>query len=267
MLNYIDTHTHLYDQAYDADFNEVVARIREQGVIRCILPGIDSESFTRQEQCAARCGELAVQAMGLHPTSVKGNWKEELEFALEKLYRGNWKTGTAGGKRYVAVGEVGLDGYWSLEFMEQQMEVFRQQLDAAAELDLPVIIHLREATELFFTMLKKMKGVPMRGVLHAFSGSAETYERVQQYGDFRVGIGGVVTYKNAAVARALERIPLERVLLETDAPWLTPVPFRGKRNESTYIGHIAAAVALIKGVPPEEVAGVTTRNAQDLFGI
>lgn len=267
MTTYIDTHVHLYDEAYDPDFDAVIERIRTSGVSRCILPGIDSESFERQEQCAARCGGLTVQAMGLHPTSVKANWKEELEFALEKLYCGNGPATFSGEKKYVAVGEIGLDGYWSTEFMEQQVKVFQMQLRAAAELDLPVIIHLREATDALFSVLEAMRDVRIRGVFHAFSGSAETFERIQKYGDFSVGIGGVVTYKNASVAKALEKIPLEKILLETDAPWLTPVPFRGKRNESSYIGYIAAVIAAIKGCSLEKVAEVTTRNAQCLFGI
>lgn len=265
MTTYIDTHVHLYDEAYDADFEEVTERMKQAGVIRCVLPAIDSTYFERQEQCVARCGGFAVQAMGLHPTSVGKNWREELDFALDKLYDGN--RGGRGEKKYVAVGEIGLDGYWSREFMGEQAVVLQEQLKAASELDLPVIIHLREATGELFDVLDKMKGLPVRGVFHAFSGSAETFGRIQKYGRFMVGIGGVVTYKNAGVARALENIPLENIILETDAPWLTPVPFRGKRNESSYIKYIAGEVARIKGVSAEEIACITTRNACELFGI
>lgn len=265
MTTYIDTHVHLYDEAYNTDFEKVVERMKQAGVIRCVLPAIDSTYFERQEQCARKCGGYAVQAMGLHPTSVGKNWREELDFALGKLYEGN--AASKGEKKYVAIGEIGLDGYWSREFMGEQAVVLQEQLKAAAELDLPVIIHLREATGEIFDVLDKMKGLNIRGVFHAFSGSAETFVRIQKYGRFRVGIGGVVTYKNAGVARALENIPLEHIILETDAPWLTPVPFRGKRNESSYIGYIAGEVARIKGVSVDEIACATTQNACGLFGI
>lgn len=265
MTAYIDTHVHLYDEAYDADFWEVTERMKQAGVTGCVLPAIDSAYFERQEQCAEKCGGYAVQAMGLHPTSVGKNWREELDFALGKLYEGN--RSPDGKRRYVAVGEIGLDGYWSREFMKEQAEVLQEQLKAASELDLPVIIHLREATEEMFDVLDKMKGLNIRGVFHAFSGSAETFGRIRKYGRFMVGIGGVVTYKNAGVARALENIPLENIILETDAPWLTPVPFRGKRNESSYIGYIAAEVTRIKGISMEEIACATTQNARGLFGI
>lgn len=257
MIEYVDTHAHLYDEAFDEDFEQTVARIKEHGVIKCIFPAIDSTSYSRQTEAASRCGEFVSQAMGLHPTSVGGNWKEELDFALDALNRGG----------YVAVGEIGIDGYWSKEFIRQQKEVFRVQLEVAYQKGLPVIIHAREATEEIFQVLESLgKRVP-RGVFHAFSGSYETYERICKYGDFMVGIGGVVTYKNAGVAKSIGRIPLERIVLETDSPYLTPVPFRGKRNESSYLVHIAEKIAQIKGCHLEEVARRTTENAFTLFGL
>lgn len=267
MIEYIDTHVHLYDEMYDGDFNVVLERMKESGVIQCILPGIDSSHFDRQENCAARCGNFVFQAMGFHPTSVGANWKEELDFAVSKLYSGNKNNPCPNHRKYVAVGEIGLDGYWSREFMREQMEVFEKQLLVAEELDLPVIIHVREATNEVFEVLEKMRGRRIRGVFHAFAGSIETFERILSYGDFKVGIGGVVTYKNAGIAKTLEMVPLESVLLETDAPWLTPVPFRGKRNESTYLTYIASAIAGIKGCTLEEVARITTGNARKMFGI
>ncbi|MEG2190904.1 MAG: TatD family hydrolase [Bacteroidales bacterium] len=258
MIEYIDTHVHLYDEAYNEDFDAVLSRIKSSGVIKCVLPGIDSSYFNKQEFCAKKCKGFAFEAMGLHPTSVDNNWKEELNFALSKLY---------GDKKYVAIGEVGLDGHWSSEFMKEQMDVFEQQLIAANELNLPVIIHAREATNEIFSVLERVKRLNIRGVFHAFAGSLETFNRIMLYGNFKVGIGGVVTYKNASVVKTLENIKLEDIVLETDAPWLTPVPFRGKRNESTYIEYIARQVAQIKGVTLEEVASVTTQNAIKLFKI
>ena len=257
MIEYVDTHAHLYDEAFDGDFDSTIERIKESGVVKCIFPAIDSTSFSRQISSGERCGDFVAQAMGFHPTSVGANWREELDFALDSI----------GKIKCVAVGEIGIDGYWSKEFIQEQKEVFRVQLEEAYNRSLPVIIHAREATEEIFQVLDSLgKKVPY-GVFHAFSGSYETYERIAKYGNFMVGIGGVVTYKNAGVAKSVERIPLERIVLETDSPYLTPVPFRGKRNESSYLVHIAEKIAQIKGIAHEEVASATTHNAFEMFGL
>ena len=257
MIEYVDTHAHLYDEAFDGDFDSTIERIKESGVVKCIFPAIDSTSFSRQISAGERCGDFVAQAMGLHPTSVGANWRDELDFALDSI----------GKTKCVAVGEIGIDGYWSKEFIQEQKEVFRVQLEEAYNRSLPVIIHAREATEEIFQVLDSLgKKVP-QGVFHAFSGSYETYERIAKYGNFMVGIGGVVTYKNAGVAKSVERIPLERIVLETDSPYLTPVPFRGKRNESSYLVHIAEKIAQIKGISLEEVASATTHNAFEMFGL
>lgn len=256
-MKFIDTHAHLYDEAFDGDFDETIARIKGNGVVKCIFPAIDSSTFDRQRDAAARCGDFVVQAMGLHPTSVGENWKEELDFVFEEIERGS----------YVAVGEIGMDGYWSKEFLPQQKEVFALQLKLAYRKGLPVIIHAREATDEIFQVLDSLGGEVPRGVFHAFSGSWETYQRICGYGDFMVGIGGVVTYKNAGVAKALEKIPLERIVLETDSPYLTPVPFRGKRNESSYLVYVAEKISQIKGCTLEEVADATVANAIKMFGL
>ena len=257
MIEYIDTHAHLYDEAFDADLEEVIGKIKGSGVVKCIFPGIDSSSFERQQKAAALCGDFVAQAMGLHPTSVGENWKEELDFALDALED----------DKYVAVGEIGMDGYWSKDFIQEQKEVFRVQLELAYKKNLPVIIHAREATEEIFQVLDSLGTKVPRGVFHAFSGSYETYERICKYGDFMVGIGGVVTYKNAGVAKSIERIPLERIVLETDSPYLTPVPMRGKRNDSSYLAYIAEKIAQVQGHTLEEVAAQTTANAKLMFGI
>lgn len=254
-MKFVDTHTHLYDEAFDLDFIETVERIKESGVVKCIFPGIDSTTYKQQTQRAAQCGDFVSQAMGLHPTSVKENWREELDFAVKKIEEGG----------YVAVGEIGMDGYWSKDFIGEQKEVFREQLKLAYSMNLPVIIHAREATEEIFEVIGSLKGDVPRGVFHAFSGSKEIYRRISSCGDFMVGIGGVVTYKNAGVAKSIEDIPLERILLETDSPYLTPVPHRGKRNESSYVVHIAEKIAQIKGCTLEHVAEVTTANAFEMF--
>ena len=258
-MRLIDTHLHLYDEAFDADREEVVERMRQAGVVKCIMPAIDKDSFGRQSSVSSAYRDFLWQAIGLHPTSVNENWEDELQFVRDELEkrRGN----------YVAIGEIGLDGYWSKDFMEEQKTVFKEQLLLAKEYSLPVIIHLREATEELFEVLDSPGAAPLKGVFHAFSGSAESYRRLKKYGDIKFGIGGVVTYKNAGVAVSLKSMPLEDLLLETDAPWLSPVPFRGKRNESSHLVEIAAKIAQIKEVAIEEVAETTSVNAERMFGI
>ena len=264
IYKYIDTHTHLYDEAFDSDLNETIDRIKEAGVSKVVFPGIDRDNFDRQSRVAALYPGFVYEAIGLHPTSVGANWRDELEFVREKLTERNGN-GTDGG--YMAVGEIGIDGYWSKEFIEEQKIVFKEQIMLAKEYRLPIIVHVRDAIEQVFEVLEDLGYDDIRGVFHAFSGSYETYCRLKKYGDIKIGIGGVVTYKNAGVAKVIEKVPLTDILLETDAPWLTPVPYRGKRNESTYIPVIAEKIAQIKGCSLEDVARVTTSNAEKLFAI
>ena len=258
-MRLIDTHLHLYDEAFDADREEVVERMRQAGVVKCIMPAIDKDSFGRQSSVSSAYRDFLWQAIGLHPTSVNENWEDELQFVRDELEKRR--------DNYVAIGEIGLDGYWSKDFMEEQKTVFKEQLLLAKEYSLPVIIHLREATEELFEVLDSPGAAPLKGVFHAFSGSAESYRRLKKYGDIKFGIGGVVTYKNAGVAVSLKSMPLEDLLLETDAPWLSPIPFRGKRNESSHLVEIAAKIAQIKEVAIEEVAETTSMNAERMFGI
>lgn len=255
----IDTHTHLYDEAFAGDFQETLTRAVEAGVSHFIFPGIDSSVHYRMTECAGMSGGLASMATGLHPTSVNSDWKKELDFVASRLGDGGW----------VAIGEIGLDRHWSDGFFKEQEEVFRTQMLWAAEAGLPVIIHVRDAHDALFDILDglKEKGINMKGVFHAFSGSIETYRRIKKYGTFKIGIGGVITYKNAGIAETVRDIPLEDILLETDSPWLTPVPYRGKRNESSYLGLIAAKIAAVKGTTPQEVDRITTINSKSLFNL
>lgn len=255
----IDTHTHLYDEDFKGDFDDVIQRAREAGVYKCIMPAIDIASYDPMIMTEAKLEGFAYATIGLHPTSVKEDWERELDFVREQFYR----------RDYCAVGEIGLDGYWSRDFMEQQKVVFYDQVLMAASKDCPIIVHLREATDDLYEVLDRIKGagVRPRGVFHAFSGSFETYERINKYGDFMVGIGGVVTYKKASVADVVAKLPLERIILETDSPWLTPVPYRGKRNEPAYLKEIVAKIASIKGCGTDEVEEITTSNALKLFNI
>ncbi|MCK9625308.1 MAG: TatD family hydrolase [Bacteroidales bacterium] len=257
MLEFIDTHSHLYDDDFTPDFDQVIKRAQSAGVIKCIMPGIDISNHNKMMSCTNRLKNFAFPCIGLHPTSVGENWEDELDFVKENIING----------KFYAVGEIGIDEYWSKEFISQQKEVFKQQIILAEKYDLPIIIHSREATEDIFDVLEKLKEKNIKGVFHAYSGSYETYERIKKYGDFKIGIGGVVTYKNAGIASVLKKIPLEEIVLETDSPWLTPVPYRGKRNESSYICIIAEKIAQIKEIPIDKVSITTTLTAKKLFNI
>lgn len=255
-MTFTDTHTHLYDEAFSGEEDLAVARAVEAGVTRMVLPDIDSQTRQAMLDLADRHEGTLFPCIGLHPTSVDARWQEEMCMMEKHLDRKIW-----------AIGEIGMDCYWSREFIREQEEVLRIQLETAARMSLPVIIHSRESTELIINILKECSGLGLRGVFHAFSGSIETFRELQKTGDWYIGIGGVLTYKKASIAETVRQIPLERILLETDSPYLTPVPFRGKRNESSYIPHIAARLAELCGTDISEVARTTTENAQKLFGI
>lgn len=253
----VDTHCHLYDEAFRPDFDDVLTRAREAGLEACVMPGIDRSCHESLVAMADALPGFAFPCIGLHPTSVSETWEEELDFVKEHF----------ADRRWYAVGEIGLDEYWSKDFVKEQIRVLEEQIVLAAEAGLPVIIHLREATDDFFRVLEDLRGVDFRGVMHAFSGSYETYRRLLSYADFRFGIGGVVTYKNAGVALAVEKMSLDDIVTETDCPWLTPVPFRGKRNEPSYVRLVVEKIAQIKQLPYEDVAASTTRNARRLFNL
>ena len=255
-MQFIDTHSHLYDEAFAAEEALAVKRATEAGVTKMILPDIDSSSRDKMFALTDAHPGVLFPCLGLHPTSVDANWQAEM-MELESYSDRN----------IVAIGEIGIDCYWSKEFLEQQIEVFRLQLKMAHERDLPVIIHSRESTEIILNILKDCRNLNLRGVFHAYSGSRETYREIQKSGDWHVGIGGVLTFKKASIAETVKDIPLERIVLETDSPYLTPVPFRGKRNESAYIPHIASRLAELKGIDISEVAAQTTHNAKSLFKI
>ena len=255
-MQFIDTHSHLYDEAFADGMDLAVERALQEGVTGIILPDIDSSSRKQMFDLAHRYPEHLYPCLGLHPTSIDADWRAELE-KLDEFKN----------ESIVAIGEIGIDCYWSKEFLEQQKEAFRIQLKMAHDRDLPVIIHSRESTEIILDILKECRNLNLRGVFHAYSGSKETYKELQKSGDWHVGIGGVLTFKKASIAETVKDIPLERIVLETDSPYLTPVPFRGKRNESAYIPHIAAKLAEIKGIDILEAAQQTTLNAKSLFKI
>lgn len=281
---FVDTHTHFYDEWLLPDADQAVQRALDAGVGKMIQADVDSRERPAMWEVGRRHPGVLFQMLGLYPGSVGADWREELDqvYSLsQNLQTRNKATQGVRGIRppvgetspktnapaFVAIGEIGLDYHEGLEFVEEQKEVLRLQLELASALNLPVNIHLRDAWEDFFAVLSDCAHLHLRGNLHCFTSSYEIYERANRYGDFSVGIGGVVTFKNASVAKALERIPLEKILLETDAPYLAPVPFRGKRNESAYLPLIGQKVADIKGLPLREIETITTHNAETLFGI
>lgn len=273
-MKLIDTHTHIYGPEFDEDRNEAFERAREMGVEAFIFPAIDHE--TNQAQFAlTREHEDCFSLIGLHPTSVNDNpqWREELEEVERLLEACNRPSeGSVVGtperpvERFYGVGEVGLDFYWSSDFVAEQEEAFRRQVELSVEYDLPLVIHTRSAWERMLTILEEYKG-RARGILHAFGESVEVWERIERLGGFKIGIGGVVTYKKSPLLESVPRIPLEAMVLETDSPYLSPVPFRGKRNEPKNLVYICEQIARLKGCSPEEVAEVTSRNARQIFGL
>ena len=260
----IDTHSHIYDEAFDDDRNEVVERARAEGVERIILPAIDGESNERLFDMCRACGDYVVPLMGLHPTSVNDNprWREELA-EVERLLANP----PQGVNRFYGVGEIGLDLYWSRDWQAEQTEAFRAQLDMALKYDLPIVVHTRDAWEEMAAIIEEYSGKGLRGVFHAFSSDVAMYERLKEYGDFVFGIGGVVTFKKSALAEAVKAMQLEDLVVETDAPYLTPAPHRGTRNESSYVRFVAQKIAELKGVDYEVVAERTTANAKRIFGL
>lgn len=255
-MQLIDTHSHLYDEAYAGEEDLAVIRSIEAGVDRIIIPDIDSQTREAMFALTDRHPGNLFPCLGVHPTSVNAEWKKEIEL-LENY----------SDRKIYAIGEVGIDCYWSKEYIEAQKEVFRIMLNMAHERNLPVIIHSRDAGDIILTILKEHRHLNLRGVFHAFSGSIETYREIQKLGDWYVGIGGVLTFKKASIAETIKNIPLEKILLETDAPYLTPAPHRGKRNESSYIPLIATKLAELQGIGIEQVAEQTTANAEKLFAI
>jgi TatD DNase family protein len=253
-MNLIDSHTHLYQPVFDNDREAMLQRAQEAGVKKFFLPGIDSEVIERMLKMEKDYPGVCVAMMGLHPCSVKENWKEEIELVSDWL----------GKKDFPAVGEIGLDFYWDKTFTDQQYEAFRLQIELALVYKLPIVIHTRNAMQETINVVKEYKGRGLKGIFHCFTGSYESATQILDAG-FLLGIGGVVTYKNAGLAETLSRISLQHLVLETDAPYLSPVPYRGKRNESSYLGYIVEKLSTIYGLTGEEIGETTSANALTLF--
>jgi TatD DNase family protein len=249
-----DTHTHLYLDHFNDDRDEVVQNTIQRGVKYMLLPNIDSNSVNGMLELCNKYPNNCFPMMGLHPTNVKENYKEELA-SVE-----NWLTK----RKFIAIGEIGIDLYWDKTFYKEQEYCFRTQIDFANTYNLPIVIHSRKSMNEIFSILKNIKSNLPKGVFHCFSGNIEDAQQVIDLG-FYLGIGGVITFKNSKLENIGKKIGLNRLLLETDAPFLTPSPYRGKRNKSAYTFYIAEKIAELKQISIEEVAMITTQNARNLF--
>jgi len=251
-----DTHTHLYADQFNEDRAAMVKRAIDNGVTRFFLPAIDSETTEAMFALEKEFPKNMFLMMGLHPTHVKENYKEELNRVKEWLNKRN----------FYAVGEIGMDLYWDKTFVKEQQEAFKTQINWAKEKNLPIVIHCRDAFDEVFEVLEEMKDDKLFGVFHCFTGTLEQAKKAISY-NMKLGIGGVVTFKNGKIDQFLNEIPLSEIVLETDAPYLAPTPFRGKRNESSYLLNIAEKLADIYNVSLEEIATTTTKNSEVVFGI
>lgn len=250
----VDTHSHIYGPEFDNDRAEVIQRARLAGVDKVLLPNINEESIACMFQVAEEYPGVCYPMMGLHPEDVKEDWAQVLD-RMEVLLDG-----------MIAVGEVGLDFYWDATFRKEQIEAFERQICWAVERNLPLVIHMRKAEQELLEVMERHKSDGLRGVFHCFGGSKETASRMLKHEGFVLGIGGVVTFKNSRLAETLRHVPLDRIVLETDAPYLAPVPYRGKRNEPSYVAHVARFLSNIYNVSEEEVNDVTNLAVKRVFG-
>jgi TatD DNase family protein len=251
---FIDTHTHLYSEEFNSDRYDRINDAISKSVTKFYLPNVDSASIEGMLQLEIHFPEHCFPMMGLHPCSVKKNYREELAIVKQWLDI----------RRFSAIGEIGIDLYWDKTFIKEQELVFREQLFWALEYNYTVVIHCRNAFDEIFSILKSFEKLP-KGIFHCFSGDIIQAQKILSLGNFKLGIGGVITFKNSGLDKVVEQLHLSDLVLETDAPYLAPVPFRGKRNESSYIPLIAEKIAQIKNITIQEVAEITTKNALEIF--
>lgn len=255
-MQLIDTHAHLYLPEFDNDRDEMMRRTIESGVIKVFLPNIDTGSIGPMLSMAEKFPGICYPMMGLHPTSVKEDYQQQLSIIEEHLRS----------KKFIAVGEVGIDLYWDRSFSKEQAEVFSRQIELAIEMDLPLVIHCRESFDEIFEILEGYRSTRVKGVFHSFTGNLSQARRVLDLG-FYIGIGGIVTFKNSSLDSVIAETGTGRLLLETDSPYLAPSPNRGKRNESSYLKYTAGKISQATGRSIDEVASLTTNNAIELFNI
>ena len=257
-MRLVDSHSHLFLEEFSEDLPQVIKRARVAGVTHIFMPNIDSSTIESMLRVCSEYKGYCFPMIGLHPTSVNADYRKELDFVAEYLTMPN---------EYVAIGEIGIDLYWDRTFLEEQLIVFEQQVEWALKYDLPIVIHCREAFDYIYRVLEPYKTTPLRGIFHSFTGTIEEAVRILDFPGFYVGLNGVVTFKKSTLPEVLQSIPLERVVLETDSPYLTPVPNRGKRNESANVKDTLIKVAEIYHKVPEEVGWITSNNALKVFAM
>ncbi len=254
-MGIIDTHSHLFAEEFDEDREQVIQRAKEAGVEKIILPNIDKNTLGRMLDMEEKYPNYCYSAVGLHPEGVNENYEQDLLFVKKELQR----------RKYIAVGEIGIDLYWDKTFRKEQIKAFQTQIEWALEYDLPIIVHLRESFDEIFSVLQLFKGKGLRGVVHSFTGTVEQAQKIIDLGGFKIGINGIVTFKNSGLDKVVKEIPIENILIETDSPYLTPTPFRGKRNESAYVALVRDKLAEIYSLSTQKVNEITTKSAQELF--
>lgn len=255
-MHFIDTHAHVYAPELATDIELVIKNAISAGIEKILMPAIDSASLEAMLKVEQQFPDHCIAMMGLHPCYVKENYKAELKLVEEWIAK----------RKFIAIGEIGLDYYWDKTFAKEQQLVFETQMQWALDMQLPIVIHTRNAMGETIELVKPFAKKGLHGVFHCFSGSKESAEQIIGMG-FHLGLGGVLTYKNAGLAEAIKDIPMEYLVLETDAPYLAPVPYRGKTNEPSYMLEVAKKLAEIKSMPLHEIAAITTSNAKKLFGL
>ena len=257
-MRLIDTHSHLFLEECSEDLPQVIERARSAGVTHIFMPNIDSTTIDSMLSVCNTYNDYCFPMIGLHPTSVNADYEKELEIVARELRSFN---------KYIAIGEVGMDLYWDKTFLKEQQIVLDKQINWALEYDLPVVIHCRDAFGYIYNVLEPYKNTSLKGVFHSFTGTDDEAARILEFSGFLIGINGVVTFKKSRLPEVLTKIPLEKIVLETDSPYLTPVPNRGKRNESAYVKDTLMKVSDIYRMSPEAVGRVTSENALKVFGM
>ena len=257
-MRLIDTHSHLFLEEFSEDLPQVIERARSAGVTHIFMPNIDSTTIDSMLSVCNTYNDYCFPMIGLHPTSVNADYEKELEIVARELRSFN---------KYIAIGEVGMDLYWDKTFLKEQQIVLDKQINWALEYDLPVVIHCRDAFGYIYNVLEPYKNTSLKGVFHSFTGTDDEAARILEFSGFLIGINGVVTFKKSRLPEVLTKIPLEKIVLEADSPYLTPVPNRGKRNESAYVKDTLMKVSDIYRMSPEAVGRVTSENALKVFGM
>lgn len=258
-MNFTDTHCHIYSEQFDQDQNLVIQSALDSGVSRFLLPSIDSTYTDKLLKLCENYPDTAYPMFGLHPCSVKENWKMELVNVQENLFN------KSNNLLPIAIGEIGMDLYWDKTHLQEQVEALETQINWAKELKLPVVIHVRDAFDEIFEVIDKLNDDSLTGVFHCFTGNLNQANHILDYEGFKLGVGGVLTFKNAGLDKTIEQVDLKHLILETDSPYLAPHPNRGKRNEPAYLLLVAKKLAEVKGVLLEEISRITERNTNEIF--